>query len=66
LINQELSLCKELPVAQAAQQQLSVQAHGGKPEQLEHVCTDMSGAFLKEAKQAIHALQRTHLKAARA
>jgi transposase len=24
-----------------------LQAHGGKPEQIEHVCMDMSGAFLK-------------------
>lgn len=30
-----------------------LQAHGGKPEQIEHVCMDMSGAFLKGAKQAM-------------
>ena len=27
--------------------------HGGKPEQIEHVCMDMSGAFLKGAKEAM-------------
>lgn len=30
-----------------------LQAHGGNPEQIEHVCMDMSGAFLKGAKQAM-------------
>ncbi len=30
-----------------------LQAHGGKPEHIEHVCMDMSGAFLKGAKQAM-------------
>ena len=30
-----------------------LQAHGGGPEQIEHVCMDMSGAFLKGAKQAM-------------
>lgn len=32
-----------------------LQAHGGSPEQIEHVCMDMSGAFLKGAKQAMPA-----------
>lgn len=30
-----------------------LQAHGGQPEHIEHVCMDMSGAFLKGAKQAM-------------
>jgi len=30
-----------------------LQAHGGKPEQIEHVCMDMSGAYLKGAQQAL-------------
>jgi transposase len=30
-----------------------LQDHGGKPEQIEHVCMDMSGAFLKGVKQAM-------------
>ena len=30
-----------------------LQAHGGSPEQIEHVCMDMSAAFLKGAKQAM-------------
>ena len=30
-----------------------LKAHGGSPEQIEHVCMDMSGAFLKGAKQAM-------------
>ena len=30
-----------------------LQAHGGKPEQIEHICMDMSGAFLKGAKEAM-------------
>ncbi len=30
-----------------------LQAHGGKPEQIEHVCMDMSGAFLKGVTQAM-------------
>jgi transposase len=30
-----------------------LQAHGGSPEQIEHVCMDMSGAFLKGAKRAM-------------
>jgi len=30
-----------------------LQDHGGKPEHIEHVCMDMSGAFLKGAKQAM-------------
>jgi transposase len=30
-----------------------LQAQGGSPEQIEHVCMDMSGAFLKGAKQAM-------------
>lgn len=30
-----------------------LQDHGGKAEQIEHVCMDMSGAFLKGAKQVM-------------
>ena len=30
-----------------------LQAHGGRPEQIEHVCMDMSGAFLKGVTQAM-------------
>jgi transposase len=30
-----------------------LQAYGGKPEQIEHVYMDTSGAFLKGAKQAM-------------
>ena len=30
-----------------------LQAHGGQPEHIEHVCMDMSAAFLKGARQAM-------------